>query len=198
LKGRKGAFDTASIQSYFLDTLLNTAGLSLSDVSQVEFDSPANELEAFANRSLDFSVQTEPWVTRLNDAGNALTWKTFNEILPDYQFGHNFFGPTLVDKNPDAGQRFMRAFLKAVRQYNLGKTERNIELMVKFSQLEQDLLNKACWPTFRADGSINADSVQKFQEWAVEQGLLDQVLTTEQFWDGRFVDEANQFLSETE
>jgi NitT/TauT family transport system substrate-binding protein len=191
LKGRKGAFDTASVQSYFLDTVLNGAGLSLSDVSQTDFESPANELEAYASGGVDFSVQTEPWLTRITETGNAVLWKTFNEVMPNQQFGANFFGPTLFEKNPDAGQRFMRAYLKAVQQYNLGKTDRNIELLAKFSKLDTALLNKVCWPAFRADGSINADSLQKFQEWGVANGMLDQVLTPDQYWDGRFVDEAN-------
>jgi NitT/TauT family transport system substrate-binding protein len=88
----------------------------------------------------------------------------------------------------------MVAYLKAVRQYNQGKTERNLEIMEEFTKLDQELLKMSCWMPMRSDGYINVESVLDFQAWAVEKGYLDRPVTEEQFWDPSFVEYANQVL----
>ena len=99
-----------------------------------------------------------------------------------------------MEENPDAGRRFMVAYLKAVWQYNQGKTERNLEILAEYTGLDRELLNQACWPTARNDGQINVESILDFQAWAVEKGYLDSLVTEEQFWDPGFVEYANEVL----
>ena len=84
----------------------------------------------------------------------------------------------------------MRAYLRAVRQYNRGKTDRNQEILGRHTGLDRALLREACWPSFRADGQIDVRSVRDFQIWALSRGLLDQRLTEQQFWDPQFVQDA--------
>jgi ABC-type nitrate/sulfonate/bicarbonate transport system substrate-binding protein len=115
-------------------------------------------------------------------------------LIPDFQFAFILYGPILLDKNPDAGRRFMVAYLKAVRQYNLGKTERNLEILAKHTGLDRELLKRACWPPMHNDGRINVRGVLDFQAWAVGKGFLDSPVKEEQFWDPRFVEYANQVL----
>ncbi len=194
LKGRKAVYDVASIQAYFLDKLLGTKGLTLSDVSLVELDSPASEIDAFANKSIDLSVQTEPWITRINNTGNTKTIKTFNEVIPNFQFGTIFFGPSILEKNPELGNRFMKAYLKAINQYNEGKNQENSKNLMEFAQLDQSLIDQVCWPTFRADGSINVESVTAFQDWAIQKGYLDKPVSADVFWDPAFIDKAKESL----
>ncbi len=90
----------------------------------------------------------------------------------------------------------MVAYLKGVRQYNEGKTERNKELMVAFTGLEPELIEQLCWPTFRNDLLINTQSVLDFQDWAIEKGLLDTKVTVEQFWDPSFAEYALSVVGE--
>jgi len=82
----------------------------------------------------------------------------------------------------------MVAYLKAVRQYNEGKTDRNMQLLQDFTGLDRTLLEKVCWPTFRNDLMIDTQSVLKFQDWAFEQGLLDGKVKIEQLWDPSFAE----------
>ena len=84
--------------------------------------------------------------------------------------------------------------LKAVRQFNEGKTERNLELLAEFTGLDRELLEQACWPSLRDDGQINVQSILDFQAWAVEKGYLDSPVTEEQFWDPSFVEYASEVL----
>jgi hypothetical protein len=120
------------------------------------------------------------------------------QVVPDFQRGFVAYGPNLLDKNKDAGRRFMVAYLKAVRLFNQGKTAHNIELLAKSTDQDPALLQKNCWPLFRVDGHINAQSIMDFQSWAVQRKLLDNPVTDEQkMWDPEFIDYANKALQGT-
>jgi NitT/TauT family transport system substrate-binding protein len=88
----------------------------------------------------------------------------------------------------------MVAYLKAVRQYNQGKTERNLEILAKHTRLDRDLLMQACWPSVRDDGQINIQSILEFQDWAVKKGFLDSPVKMDQFWDPGFIEHANRVM----
>lgn len=194
LAGRKIEMDILSVQGYFMDILLASEGLSIDDMEVVELPSPPSLIEAFATGALDLSNISEPWLTRINLAGNTVTWHDYKNEIPDFQFAVLLFGPSLLEDNPDAGRRFITAYLKAVQQYNEGKTERNMELMIEFTGLDEELLEQICWPTFRDDGSINVQSLLDFQDWAFEKDFISSILTAEEFWDPSYVEFANEAL----
>ncbi len=191
LGGRVVEISMFSIEEFQLHKLLESSPYSIDDLEIISLNSPFAELEAFESDALDISFSSEPWVTRTVNAGHSVLWKDIKELTPDFQFGVILFGPNLYSENSDVGQQFMNAYLKAIAQYNEGKTDRNMELMATFTELDQELLDQICWPTFREGGKINVESVIEFQEWAVKQGYLDVVLTKDQFWYPDFVDNAN-------
>ena len=193
LEGRVIAMKPPTLEGYVVEKLLSEAGLSLADVTAVDMPPPA-ELDAFENGAIDLTSTSEPWVTRLVQAGDAVVWMPFEDLVPDFQFAALVYGDSLLSENPEVGQRFMVAYLKAVRQYNLGKDDRNMELLAEFTGQDRDFLEAVCWPTFRSDGRINTQSILDFQEWAGEKGFLDDKVTVEQFWDSSFVEYANEIL----
>ena len=130
-------------------------------------------------------------MTRIKETAGAEIWAAPKDILPDSEFAVILYGPSLLEENRAGGERFMRAYLRAVRQYNEGKTDRNVEILAKYTELDQDLIREICWPAIRDDGQINAGSVIQFQEWGLERGLLDSVVSEEEFWDSSFIDKAN-------
>jgi NitT/TauT family transport system substrate-binding protein len=190
LAGKKLKFDQASVQAYYMDLLLNSAGLKITDVEQVDFNSSAVTMEAFETDAIDVAFESEPWLTQNINTANSVIWKDTKDLIPDFQFAYIIFGPNLLEKNPEAGRRFMVAYLKGVRQYNEGKTDRNKQLMETFTGLEPALIDQLCWPTFRDDLQVNTQSVLEFQDWAIQNGLLDGTVTVEQFWDHSFVNYA--------
>ena len=193
LQGRRIAIEPPTPEGYYVEKLLDTAGLTLADVETVDMPPPA-ELEALENGSIDLTGTSEPWVTRILRTGHGVLWLPVQQVIPDFQWAFIAYGPTLLDENPDAGQRFMVAYLKALRQYSKGKTERNLELLAEFTELEPELLAEVCWPSVHDDGRINAQSILDFQAWAVGKGYLDSPVTEEQFWDPSFVEYANEVL----
>jgi NitT/TauT family transport system substrate-binding protein len=197
MKGlRFASVQASSIAAYSFDKMLSKEGLPTVDVETVYIQMPAR-LDALERGSLDVAFCTEPWVTRVLQAGHAVIWKPIHHITPNFQLAFLMYGPTLLEKNPDAGRRFMIDYLKGVSQYNQGKTKRNLEIMAKHTGLDQELLQKCCWQAFRNDGRINADSILDFQSWALKKGFLDKVVPPDQFWDPSFIEYANKVLGES-
>lgn len=198
LKGRniEISADKPSMEGYFVDKLLNTAGLSLDDVNVLTLQSAAEIIDGFHKGAIDFTVQGQPVLTQLTQAGDADLWKPVQEIVPDAQYDVLLYGPNFLRKNPDAGKRFMLAYLKAVQQFNEGKTAQNLDEIARFTQLDRALVNQTCLPTISNDGKINVASVLDFQAWAVRSKLLDTPATEAQLWDSQFVDEASKVLND--
>jgi NitT/TauT family transport system substrate-binding protein len=195
LKGRRISVNPRASSAYLLERVLIPAGLTLDDVEIV--DMPLASMEQAVGRSIDAAFMMEPATTRVVQEGRGEILATPVATTPDFQLAYVLFGPNLLTKNPEAGRRFMVAYLEAVRQFNRGKTERNLEILMKHTGQTRELLVASCWPTFREDGRINLQSVPEFQMWALKRGLLDMPVAAGQFWDGRFVEHANRVLAET-
>jgi NitT/TauT family transport system substrate-binding protein len=193
LEGRTAVLRSASMEAYFLDKLLDTAGLTVDDLELKSMPDVAT-LEAMTQGTIDLCMAGEPWTTRYIQTGNAVPFMSYNEWVPGEQQGTVVYGPSLLEANPDAGRRFMVAYLRAVRQYNEGKTERNLEIMAEFSGLDEEFLKAACWFYIYDDGHVNVQSILDFQHWAVGKGYLDSVVPEEQFYDPSFIEYANQVL----
>jgi NitT/TauT family transport system substrate-binding protein len=193
LRGARVAARPLSFVEYLLEILLGRMGLSLADLKLIRI--PETMIgQAISNDSLDAGELTEPDLTRALKSGRVVVWKSVQEIYPGAQLAAVYFGPSLLNKNRDAGRRFMIAYLQGVRQYNLGRTPRNVEIVSKETGLDPALVQETCWQPIRGDGRINVESVLDFQRWAVRRGVLDALLPPEKFWDPSFVDEANRIL----
>ena len=92
--------------------------------------------------------------------------------------------------------RFMVAYLKGVRQYQAGKTERNLEILGTYLELDQELLTAACFPRIPADGVIFTQSIEDFAAWAAARDYIDRPLTGDVFWEPRFVQHAAEVLAQ--
>lgn len=194
LRQLKVAVDSTSISAFLLDKVLRQSGLTIHDVETVKIPVPSRP-EALENGALDVATVSEPWITRMEQGGQAAIWFGKEDILPNSQHASVLFGPNILEKNSEAGRRFMVAYLKGVHQYNQGKTDRNLEILSKYTQLDIDFLNKACWTAIQDDGHIDAQGVLDFQAWGIEEGFVEKSLTVEQFWDSSFIDYANEVLS---
>jgi NitT/TauT family transport system substrate-binding protein len=194
LRGRRVAVNATASFGYFMEKLLGPVGLSLADVQVV--DIPEGEgavvAEALRSGSVDAAFVLEPWVTRIQQTNTAEVFASAAQVMAGYQHMVTAFGPSLLVRNPGAGRRFMNAYLRAVRQYNEGKTARNLQVLAKNTGFDVGLLQEACWPSVRDDGRVDLSSMADFQRWGLRRGFLDRVLAPSQFWDATFVDYANQ------
>lgn len=196
LRGMRFSVNSTSYTGYLAERLLNVENLTLGDFDVVDL-APAAELDAFAAGTVELTMASEPWLTRLLRSGDTVAWQSTLDVIPNAQQGLILYGPTLLEDNRDAGNRFMVAYLKAVRQYNEGQTERNLDIVSKYTELDQEFLRDACWQSMRLDGQINVESVLDFQTWALDNNLIDRRITQDQFWDPGFVEYANDVLGTT-
>lgn len=125
---------------------------------------------------------------------SLVTWYAAQELAPELSLFVVLYGPRLLKKEPDAGRRFMTAFIEGARQYNAGKTERNLAILDRRLGYDRATLRQGCWIRVRDDGKPDLPSLQGFQEWALRKGLLDRILIPAEFWDPQFVDSAAQAL----
>ncbi len=208
--GRKGLFDAGPLKAeqlagskmtiipgswnnYYLDKLLEASNLTNTTASNTAMGSPA-VLEALNAGQVEITVQNEPWVTRMTEAGHVRFTPGIAELMPNSESAVMLYGPKLLGDNGEVGNRFMLAYLKAVREYNEGKTDSNVEILSKYTKLPADILQKMCWPALHPDGTMNLESVMDFQNWAVEQGLVATPATEEQLFDTSFIEYASKEL----
>ena len=193
LRGLTLVMNRDNASAFFVEKALARFGLSPDDMKILAIPSAAR-LEALEKGAVDIVSVTEPWLTRILSSGRSALCTADYEVIPGFQFGYIAFGPTLLDKQPEVGRRFMTAYLRGIRQHNRGRTRRNIEILVKYTRLEPPLLAKAGWPCFRDDGRINVESVLAFQEWGVKKGLVERRLAAADLWDPSFAEQATRLL----
>jgi hypothetical protein len=113
-----------------------------------------------------------------------------SKFIPGLQYGIIVFGPTLLVDHRDLGVRFIKAYLRGVRQYNKGKTPRNLGIVARRVQVNADTARSLCWAPIRNDGSLDSPSMLAFQKWGVGEGYQIRVLADSEVSDQQFVRKA--------
>jgi NitT/TauT family transport system substrate-binding protein len=116
--------------------------------------------------------------------------------MPDYPYPL-YYGPAILDKNPELGRNFMVAYLQGVKQYNEGKTERNLAIMENYTHLSRELLNQSCWYPIAEDGNILWKLIGEYIDWCYANKDIPQKLTEDQLYDMSYVTYANAVLRNT-
>jgi ABC-type nitrate/sulfonate/bicarbonate transport system substrate-binding protein len=195
LQAKKFSVVPGSWNDYLADKLLAAFDLTTTDFADNVQLPSTSDLGALDNAQIDLLMQNEPWVTRLGDAGHTPFLSQAHLVVPDAETAVMLYGSRLLGANAELGNRFMVAYLQGVRQYNEGKTDRNVAILAQYTQLEPDLLRRMCWPTIRGDGAVNVQSVLDFQSWAAHKGLIPTSVAAEQLIDTSFAAAANQRLA---
>lgn len=187
---------TLAFTTWALDETLKTFGLTIEDVLLDDIDSVLL-IDSLLNGAIDATYAVEPLITRIVDAGAGELWIGANDIMPGTSYGFIAYGQRMLN-DPDLGERFMIAYLQGARQYNEGKTERNLDILEAVTGQDRALLEASCFTQIRSDGAINLDSIIAFQEWAVSYNFIDRVITDpDALINTRFIDAANAALEES-
>ncbi len=196
LKGKVMVFPAGDTFEYMADTLLAEYGLTQADIQPTSVADSAARIEGLKNGSIDISMLSEPWISRAKAEGAAEPWKPLAQIVPGLSGAMMAFGPSILEDNPEAGERFMIAYLKGVRKFNEGKTDRNVEIIAGYTKLEPDAIKAACWTSFKADGMIDTAGMLAFQDWGLGKGYIESKVELNQIWTSEFIDKALKELGE--
>ena len=172
LKGMKIA-NTApgTAASVTLYTMLEKAGLTINDIEQTFLAFPQHVV-ALTNKAVDAALPAEPATTQAISSGVAVKVLTDDEAYPNHQIAVIFFAGKFAKEKPEVAKKFLKAFLRGVRDHNDGlgpdgrftgaKGEEIIKILneytpIKDPQFYRNFPLAACNP----DGTINIDSLKR-------------------------------------
>jgi NitT/TauT family transport system substrate-binding protein len=201
LRGRTVAILAAgSTIEMLAERMLQQAGLGLADVNVVQLGA-GDQIAAFANRAIDAGLITEPQATIAEDRGVAVRWREVAEWSPGVQVSNILYGPTYVSRNPDAGQRFMVAYLRGVRDYFdaiiAGRADREavIDTLIRNTPLkDRALYDRMRWVYQDPNLALDENDLRATMQWFVDRGLTDRPTDLGVAVDKRFTDYALRTL----
>jgi NitT/TauT family transport system substrate-binding protein len=152
---------------------------------------------ALSNKAVDASASVEPGPTIAIKNGFAVLVKADDEIIPNHQIAVLLYSENF-SKNAEAGRRFMRAYLRAVRFYNgalqnghmIGpNADEVIAILAASTPIKDPAIYKSITPTgMNPDGKVNVQSLADDLAFYKEQGLITGDIKAEQVVDNSFVD----------
>ena len=112
-------------KGYIHEVVFGSHNLSLDNLILAKLPFSAR-LEAFENKAIAALWAGEPFISQSESLGYTVKLVKYEDYVPGYQISCLFFSPNLTVKNPEIGNRFMISYLKGIKQYNKGKTDRNL------------------------------------------------------------------------
>ena len=180
-----------------LNEALKKGGLKFSDVDLVHMGFPQHVL-ALQNKAIDASVTTEPSATKAVQSGAAVRFQNNDVIYPNHQIAVLIYGGKFIKDNPDTAKKFMRAYIKAVRDYNDalkdGKlagpnADEIIGILTEYTSIKDPNVYKTIVPHgCNPDGKVNEASLMKDFEFYKSRRLIEGNVTVEQAIDNSFAD----------
>jgi len=190
LRGRK--IMASSDSSYGVYRVLAMGNLTTDDVEVVDMDF-ASGVVAIKNGGIDAGLLSEPYITQTLNSNSAVVLIPANVYSPDWPTPL-YFGPAFLDKDPDLGKRFMVAYLQGAKQYNEGKTERNLAILGNYSKIDRELLSQSCWVPVAQDGDLPRQPVREYMDWMYANQKITQNPDDDLLFDMTFVNYANEVL----
>lgn len=87
------------------------AGLSITDVNMAFMGLPDMNA-ALKSGALDIAASGEPLITIAEQQGIATRWKEMAQLYPNMPYSNVLFGPNLLEKDRDTGERLVRGYLR--------------------------------------------------------------------------------------
>jgi len=118
LKGRKVALAApGSAAGNVFVKLLEKGGLTMKDVEVVYLSFPQH-FAALANGAIDAALTAQPTTNTAIAKGVASVIAQDTDAIPVHQIAVMLYSGVFIKQNPEAGRRFMRAYLRGVRDQN--------------------------------------------------------------------------------
>jgi NitT/TauT family transport system substrate-binding protein len=200
LKGMKIAGSAVgSASTSTLNEALKKAGLKYEDVERVFLGFPQHVV-ALQNKAVDAAMTTEPSATKAVQSGAAVRVMGDDEIYPNHQLAVVLYSGAFIKNNPDAARRFMRAYLRAVRDYNDAlkggkiagpKANEVIAILTEYTNIKDPNVFRTISPQgTNPDGTLYEPSLKLDLAFYKAEGLIKGNVTVEQAVDNSFVEAA--------
>lgn len=200
LKGMTLAVTAKGVsQEIVTERYLQSVGLGLDDIKLVRLAYQDMNI-ALANKSIDATVQIEPFVAAAVKNGFAVRVAGDDEVYPNQQSAAIFYSPVFMEKHPKHAQGFMNAYVRALRDYNdafekgIGKDE-IIRILTSHTKIKDAGIYAAVVPVgLSPDGMVNVQSLKDDARWYHQHGYLKQLADMEAIVDLSYARKAVQKL----
>jgi len=193
LRGRVFSMNAVGQTGYLAELFLKKYGLKISDVKVVRMP-PTAERPALDAGTVDIVARSDPFFFNMMQGGHTLL-SGGSSLAPGSHLAVLVYGPSLLRPNRQLGEKFMIAYLRAVRKSNEGHTDSNIATVSAALGLDSAQLRKMCWPHTDPNGAINFESLTNYEKWGVETGNLARVLDPSAVTDTMFIAKASRALN---
>jgi NitT/TauT family transport system substrate-binding protein len=151
--------------------ILEKAGLKPSDVDLVSLGFP-QQVIALANGAIDVALPAEPMTTEAVNKGYGVKIITDDEVFPGHQIAVIFYSGKFSKDRPDAARRFMKAFIRGVRDHNDALDDKGMfvgergEAIIAILNEYTSVKDPAFYRSFplaycNPDGTLNIDSIKQ-------------------------------------
>jgi NitT/TauT family transport system substrate-binding protein len=183
-----------------LNEAARKGGIRYDDIERVYLPFPA-QVGAFHNGAIDASLMIEPFATALVASGDAVRFVSTEDFYPDDQIGLVFFSETFATSKRAVGERFMKAYVRALRDYNDAvrdgrfaagpKGDAVVAIMAQHLGVTAAALRATYVQAIDPDGRPNADSLRRDLAFMKVQGdVRDAGVSVDALLDMGFVDKA--------
>ena len=183
LKGMKVAVAAVGTgNAATLDAALRKAGLAFSDVSTIDLGFP-DHLVAYRNKAIDAGVTNEPTATLAEREGVAVSVAGNDTLFKSHQTAVLIYADDFALKHRDAATKFMRAYLRGVRDYNdalkdgriAGPGAREvIDTLIAYTDIKDPKLHAETSPAAcNPDGFADVDSLAGDLEFFKRMKLIE-------------------------
>jgi NitT/TauT family transport system substrate-binding protein len=203
LKGMKFAIIARGIAVHaLLEAGLKSAGLKMSDVEIVYLDYPQQAM-ALKTGGIDATLMGEPFATSLVESGLGVRFMNTDDFFPNYVVTVYIYGETMLKDRPQVGQRFMKALMRGIRDYNDALNEKGLMTradgdMIKAFQREFKMQPEAMRTVYShsvdPNGVINMKSLEIDFEYLRDAKLISGKVLPGDLIDSSFAKKAVEEL----
>ncbi len=178
LKGMTLAVTAKGVsQQIVIEQYLHKAGLMFDDIKLVTLGYSDMNI-ALANKSIDATVQIEPFVAAAVKNNFAVRVAGDDEVYPNQQSAVIYYSPVFMKKYPKQAQGFMNAYVRGLRDYNdafeHGKGKAAIiDVLIKSTRIKDPKIYQAVIPVgLNPDGLVNVQSLMNDAQWYFQHSYL--------------------------
>ena len=183
-----------------MDKWLHTGGLSIADLDITYLGFPET-LQALTNKAIQATYYQEPFTTIAINQGVAVRGVPAWEMYPNQQIAVVVFGPKM-NGNKDLSQRYIRAYLRGVRDYVKGLIQKDqamfdqvVPILIEHTTVKQrDLFEKAIPSGLRADAMPNVQSIKDDLDYYLQKGKVTKKFDIDNYFDLSYIQQANKDL----
>ena len=200
LKGMTMAVTAKGVsQEIVTEMFLQKAGLGLKDIKLVTLGYSDINI-ALANKSIDASIQIEPFVAAAVRNNFAVRIIGDDKIYPNQQSAAIFMSPMFIEKHPKQAQGWIIAYIKGLRDYNdayekgADKSE-IINILTKYTRVKDAKIYEDAHPVgLHPDGALNVASLKSDAQWFYEHGYVKEMPQIDAIVDLSLVEKAREIL----